>query len=90
MSSAEEGQGKLADQRTDAHMNRRGNLGELAASPAHELIQSLTAILHNAEAAQLLLDSRSPDIRGLQQILSDMKSNDLRASAIVRHLREPS
>ena len=53
MSSAEEGQGKLADQRTDAHMNRRGNLGELAASPAHELIQSLTAILHNAEAAQL-------------------------------------
>ena len=53
MSSAEEGQGKLADQRTDAHMNRRGNLGESAASPAHELIQSLTAILHNAEAAQL-------------------------------------
>ena len=71
-------------------MNRRGNSGELAASLVHELSQSLTAILHNAEAAQLLLDSRSPDIRGLQQILSDMKSNDLRASAIVRHLREPS
>jgi hypothetical protein len=71
-------------------INERGNLGELADSPAHELIQSLTAILHNAEAAQLLLESRSPDIRKLQQILSDMKSNDLRASAIVRDLREPA
>ena len=71
-------------------MNRRGNLGELAASLAHELIESLTAILLNAEAAQQLLDSRSPDIRELQQILSDMKSNDLRASAIIRYLREPS
>jgi hypothetical protein len=83
MSSGRRGQGKLADQRTDAHMNRPASL-------EHELIQSLTAILHNAEAAQLLLDFPSPDIRALQQILSDMKSNDLRASAIVRHLREPS
>jgi signal transduction histidine kinase len=83
-------QRKIADQGTDADMSRRGKSGELAASLAHELTQSLTAILHNAEAALLLLDSRSPDIRRLQQILSDMKSNDLRASAIVRHLREPS
>jgi PAS domain S-box-containing protein len=87
--AARETQRKLADQRMVelAHMNRRANLGELTASLAHELNQPLTAILHNAEAAWQLLDSRSPDIRELQQILSDIKSDDLRASAVIKHLR---
>jgi PAS domain S-box-containing protein len=87
--AARETQRKLADQRMAelAHMNRRANLGELTASLAHELNQPLTAILHNAEAAWQLLDSRSPDIRELQQILSDIKSDDQRASAVIRHMR---
>jgi signal transduction histidine kinase len=71
-----------------AHVNRQATAGELSASIAHELSQPLGAILSNAEAAELLLESRSPDLDEIKEIVADIRRNDQRASEIIRHLRD--
>ncbi|HLX71818.1 MAG TPA: ATP-binding protein [Verrucomicrobiae bacterium] len=69
-----------------AHANRVAALGELTASFAHELNQPLTAILTNAQAAKRLVDkTRGP--KGIEPILSDIISDDLRAGKIIQSLR---
>jgi C4-dicarboxylate-specific signal transduction histidine kinase len=45
-----------------AHANRYAMAGELTASIAHEINQPLGAILTNAETAQLMLNSSTPDL----------------------------
>jgi signal transduction histidine kinase len=71
-----------------AHASRLAVAGELTASIAHEINQPLGAILSNAEAADLLLDS-GEDQRGLlRHILADIRRDDLRASEVIRRLRE--
>ncbi len=45
-----------------SHAGRVSTMGQLASACAHEINQPLGAILRNAEAAQLLLDSDSPDL----------------------------
>src|SRR5262249_34162331 len=45
-----------------AHVNRQVTAGELSSSIAHELNQPLGAILTNAETAELILRSPSPDL----------------------------
>ena len=49
-----------------AHMNRQATAGHLSASIAHELNQPLGAILNNAEAAALIINSPSPSLAGNQ------------------------
>ena len=44
-----------------AHADRVTLLGQLASALAHELSQPLGAILRNAEAAEIMLQSPSPD-----------------------------
>ena len=51
-----------------AHVNRFSTAGELTASIAHEINQPLGAILTNAETAQAILKSPSPDIAELNEI----------------------
>ena len=58
-----EGQQRMAEL---AHMNRQATAGQLSASIAHELNQPLGAILNNAEAAAMIIDSPSPEPGGDQ------------------------
>jgi signal transduction histidine kinase len=66
-----------------AHLNRQATAGELSAAIAHEVNQPLGAILSNAEAAELLLASPTPDIAEIREILADIKRDNQRASEVV-------
>jgi signal transduction histidine kinase len=70
-----------------AHVNRQATAGELSSSIAHELNQPLGAILTNAETAELILQSPSPDLAELREILSDIRRDDVRASEVLKRLR---
>lgn len=70
-----------------AHINRYSTVGELTTSIAHELNQPLGAILTNAETAELMLKSSSPNLNELRDIVVDIKRDDQRASEVMRRLR---
>ena len=70
-----------------AHMNRHATVGELSASLAHEINQPLGAILAHAETAELMINSSSPNMDGIKEILADIKRDDQRAGEIIRRLR---
>ena len=61
--------------------------GELTGSIAHQINQPLGAILSNAEAAELILDSGADRHAKLREILADIRRDDLRASEVIRGLR---
>jgi PAS domain S-box-containing protein len=69
-----------------AHLLRAASLGELSSALAHELSQPLTAILGNAQAAQLIL-ARNGDLEEIREILDDIASDDKRAGEIIGRLR---
>ena len=62
-------------------------MSALTGSIAHELSQPLSAILHNAQAGEMLVTSNraTPDM--LREILSDIRTADVRASQIVERHR---
>jgi signal transduction histidine kinase len=70
-----------------AHVNRQATAGELSSSIAHELNQPLGAILTNAETAELMLESESPDLSEIKEILADIRRDDLRASEVIHRMR---
>jgi len=70
-----------------AHVNRQAAAGELSSSIAHELNQPLGSILTNTETAELILHSPSPDLKELEEILADIKRDDLRASEVINRLK---
>jgi signal transduction histidine kinase len=70
-----------------AHMNRAATAAELSASIAHELNQPLGAILTNTETAEIILNSSSPNLADIKEILVDIRRDDQRASEIIRRLR---
>ena len=70
-----------------AHANRQAAAGELSSSIAHELNQPLGSILTNAETAELILQSPSPDLDELREILADIRRDDMRASEVIQRLR---
>ncbi|CRI67548.1 Integral membrane sensor signal transduction histidine kinase [Thiocapsa sp. KS1] len=70
-----------------AHASRLAVVGELAGAIAHEINQPLGAILSNAEAADLLLQSGANRPDELRTILADIRRNDLRAGEVIRRLR---
>lgn len=69
-------------------MARVSTVGELTASLAHQLNQPLAAIKTNAQAAQRMLDGRSPDLEEVRIILRDIISDDSRAGAVIQRLRD--
>ena len=70
-----------------AHIGRVSAMGELTASLAHELNQPLTAILNNAQAAQLLLAAKVVNLETIGQILDDIVADDKRAANVIHGLR---
>ena len=76
-----------------AHVNRFSTAGELTASIAHEINQPLGAILTNAETAQAILKSQTPDIAELpnivelKEIVNDILQDDRRATEVIRRMR---
>ncbi len=70
-----------------AHADRLVSAGQLTASITHELNQSLTAILSNAEAGSILLSQDNPPLGEIKQILEDIGADDLRAAEVIRRLR---
>ena len=70
-----------------AHASRLAVAGELTGSIAHEINQPLAAILSNADAAELMLESGTDRRDELREILSDIRRDDLRASEVIRRLR---
>jgi PAS domain S-box-containing protein len=70
-----------------AHTGRLALLGELTASIAHEVNQPLGAILSNADALEMLLESSSGRPEEIRTILSDIRREGLRASDVIRHVR---
>ena len=70
-----------------ARAARIATVGELSASIAHEVGQPLGAILSNADAADLIVRSTTVDVAELQEILSDMRRDALRANDVVKRLR---
>jgi two-component system sensor kinase FixL len=69
------------------HASRLALVGELTASITHEINQPLGAILSNADAAEMLLDSAPQSLDEVRQILADIRKDDLRASEVIRRLR---
>jgi signal transduction histidine kinase len=78
---AEEAQQNLA------HLSRLAVIGEMTAMVAHEVNQPLGAILSNAEAAEMLLESKEPRLDEVRQILADIRNDDLRADGAIRRIR---
>jgi signal transduction histidine kinase len=70
-----------------AHMNRYATAGEMSASIAHELTQPLSAILVNAEAGTMMINSASPDLHEIEEILAAVKRDDEYASEVLQRLR---
>jgi signal transduction histidine kinase len=70
-----------------AHAGRVSMLGQLSSSLAHELSQPLGAILRNAEAAGMMLQSGLPDIEELKAIVADIQRDDRRARDVIDRLR---
>jgi PAS domain S-box-containing protein len=80
---------EAAQQRQDlAHASRLTTVGELTASITHEISQPLGAILSNAETAEILLESKQPQLEEVKRILADIRKDDLRANEIIRRMRE--
>jgi len=78
----------VAKQRFElAHASRLAVAGELTGSIAHEINQPLGAILSNADAADLILESGGDRRDELRAILADIRRDDLRASEVIRRLR---
>lgn len=69
------------------HASRLAVAGELTASIAHEINQPLGAILSNADAAEMLVQSGRMERDELLQILADIRRDDLRASEVIKRLR---
>ena len=69
------------------HLSRFSTAGELTASIAHEINQPLGAILTNAETADAILKSPTPDIAELRDIVKDILQDDRRASEVIRRIR---
>ena len=70
-----------------AHVNRFSMAGELTASIAHEINQPLGSILTNAETAAAILQSSSPDIAELRDIVKDILQDDRRVAEVIRRMR---
>lgn len=69
------------------HLLRVASLGELSSALAHELLQPLSAILSNAQAAQLLIARGDCELKQIEDILNDIVQDDRRAGEVISRMR---
>ena len=81
-------QAELAQRAELGRASRLAVAGELTGAIAHEINQPLGAILANADAGDLMLDSGTDRREELRAILADIRRDDLRASDVIRRLRD--
>jgi signal transduction histidine kinase len=85
---------RLAEEAEQVHRaaltraSRLAMAGELTGAIAHEINQPLGAILSNADAGDLMLDSGKDRRDELRAILADIRRDDLRASEVIQRLRD--
>jgi PAS domain S-box-containing protein len=79
---------KQAERASHRLADRLTAIGELTASIAHEINQPLSAILANADAAELLLEAGPERLDEVRQILCDIRKDNLWASEVIRRVRE--
>ena len=78
----------LKDARADIErMARLTTMGELSASIAHEINQPLAAIVTQSEAASRFLNRDEPDLDEVQDALSAIRQDGMRAGEVIRGLR---
>jgi signal transduction histidine kinase len=70
-----------------AQMDRTVTIGTLSSSIAHEINQPLAAILANAQAAEVMLNRKSPSLDRIGEILHDIRQDDQRVIEIVKRMR---
>ncbi|MGH7943081.1 MAG: sensor histidine kinase [Limisphaerales bacterium] len=81
-------QAQIERQRAEmAHVSRVSTVGQLASALTHELNQPLGAILRNAEAAELFLQSHPPNLEEVRAILADIRKDDKRAGNVIDRMR---
>jgi PAS domain S-box-containing protein len=68
-------------------MARLTTMGELSASIAHEINLPLAAIVTQSEAALRFLDRDEPDLDEVQDALSSIRLDGMRAAEVIRSLR---
>jgi C4-dicarboxylate-specific signal transduction histidine kinase len=68
-------------------MARLTTMGELTASIAHEINQPLAAIVTQSEAALRFLNRDEPDLEEVQDALSSIRLDGMRAAEVIRSLR---
>lgn len=69
------------------HTARLALVGEITAAVVHQVVQPLSAILTNVEAAEIMLQQPDPDLAAIRRILADVRRDDLRAHTLVHRLR---
>jgi PAS domain S-box-containing protein len=70
-----------------AHANRVATMGQLTASIAHEVIQPIAATVTNAETALSWLRLGSSHLEEVQQALTSIVEDGLRAAEVVKGIR---
>lgn len=70
-----------------AHVARVSTMGQLSSALTHELNQPLGAILRNAEAAEILLQTDQPNLDEVRAILADIRRDDRRAGDVIDRMR---
>lgn len=79
---------QIERQRTElAHVSRVSTMGQLASALTHELNQPLGAILRNAEAAEIFLQTDPPNLEEIRAILADIRRDDKRAGDVIDRMR---
>ncbi len=77
----------LAQRMELAHVARLSTMGQLSSALTHELNQPLGAILRNAEAAEIFLQSDQPNLEEVRAILADIRRDDRRAGDVIDRMR---
>ena len=70
-----------------ADASRRATTSALAHSISHELSQPLTAMMHNAEALQMMIAAQRATPDTAREVLSDIEADGARATQIINRLR---
>ncbi len=71
-----------------AHVTRLGLMGEMASGIAHEVNQPLAAISSYTQVSMNLIDTETPDLVKLAEILYKTQQQALRAGRIIHRMRE--